>query len=76
MCFNDFGDSFVVTDRNGEEPLTGMIANISHDTDGVVACLDEQRHGLQDGDLVKFTEINGMVELNSTTPKQIVVTGS
>jgi hypothetical protein len=33
----------------------------------VIQVLDERRHGLQDGDIVKFEEISGMTELNYTT---------
>jgi ubiquitin-activating enzyme E1 len=41
----------------------------------VVACLDEARHGLEDGDFVTFTEVQGMVELNGCEPRKISVKG-
>ena len=74
-AFNDFGSDFVVTDQSGEEPLMGMIAAVSKDADGTVASLDEHRHGLEDGDYVTFTEVQGMVELNGIEPRRVTVTG-
>jgi ubiquitin-activating enzyme E1 len=40
-----------------------------------VTCLDETRHGLEDGDFVTFSEIQGMEELNGCDPRKITVTG-
>ncbi|KAI8149195.1 ubiquitin-activating emzyme E1 [Fennellomyces sp. T-0311] len=73
--FNDFGEKFEVIDSTGEEPLTGMIAAVSSDAEGVVTCLDETRHGLEDGDYVSFREVQGMPELNSAAPRKIKVLG-
>lgn len=73
--FNDFGEEFVVTDQNGEEPVSGMIAAISKEEAGAVACLEDHRHGLEDGDYVTFHEIKGMTELNGAEPMKVSVTG-
>ncbi|KAI9323377.1 ubiquitin-activating emzyme E1 [Dichotomocladium elegans] len=73
--FNDFGSKFEVIDATGEEPLTGMIAAVSNDVEGVVTCLDETRHGLEDGDYVTFTEIQGIPELNDAAPCKVKVLG-
>lgn len=43
--------------------------------EGVVACLDETRHGFNDGDYVTFSEVQGMVELNGCEPIKIKVIG-
>ena len=40
-----------------------------------MTCLDETRHGLEDGDFVTFTEVQGMVELNGCEPRKISVKG-
>jgi ubiquitin-activating enzyme E1 len=37
--------------------------------------LDESRHGLEDGDFVTFTEVQGMTELNGCEPRKISVKG-
>jgi len=45
------------------------------DKDGIVTCLDETRHGLEDGDFVTFSEVQGMEELNGCEPRKITVKG-
>ena len=72
--FCDFGKEFTVVDVNGEQPVSAMIAGISKDANGVVTCLDETRHGLEDGDYVTFTEVVGMEEINGRE-FEIKVTG-
>ena len=41
----------------------------------MVTCLDETRHGYEDGDYVTFTEVQGMTELNNIDPIKIKVLG-
>lgn len=60
QIFCDFGPEFVVNDVNGANPLSAMVASISKDKDGVVTCLDEARHGFEDGDYVTFTEVSNL----------------
>lgn len=71
--FTDFGKSFTVGDATGENPLNGIVAGI--DQDGLVSALDETRHGLEDGDFVTFTEVEGMEGLNDGVPRKITVKG-
>lgn len=71
--FTDFGKNFVVADPTGENVITGIVANI--DSDGLVSALDETRHGLEDGDHVTFTEVQGMEKLNNSEPRKITVKG-
>ena len=40
-----------------------------------MTCLDETRHGLEDGDFVTFAEVQGMVELNAWEPRKVAVKG-
>jgi len=56
--FCDFGPSFTVIDPNGENPLAGMISSIT--PDGLVTMIEEGRHGLEDGDVVTFEEVEGL----------------
>jgi ubiquitin-activating enzyme E1 len=60
QIFCDFGPQFTVNDVNGSSPLSAMIASISKDKEGVVTCLDEARHGFEDGDYVTFTEVSNL----------------
>jgi ubiquitin-activating enzyme E1 len=71
--FSDFGPEFACVDPTGENPLNGIVANI--DADGLVSALDETRHGLEDGDHVTFTELQGMEKLNNAEPRKIMVKG-
>ena len=71
--FTDFGKNFTVADPTGENPVSGIVADIA--AEGLVSALDETRHGLEDGDYVKFTEIKGMEMLNDAEPRKITVKG-
>ena len=37
--------------------------------------MDETRHGLEDGDFVTFSEVQGMTELNGCEPRKVSVKG-
>lgn len=69
--FCDFGPEFTVTDVDGEDPHTGIIASISNDNPALVSCVDDERLEFQDRDLVMFSEIKGMTELNDGKPRKI-----
>ncbi|KAJ8749705.1 hypothetical protein K2173_012256 [Erythroxylum novogranatense] len=69
--FCDFGPEFTVLDVDGEEPHTGIIASISNDNPSLVSCVDDERLEFQDGDLVIFSEVHGMTELNDGKPRKI-----
>lgn len=58
QVFCDFGPNFKVVDVTGENPVSAMIADITHEHEGVVTCLDDTRHGLEDGDYVTFSEVS------------------
>ncbi|XP_068524646.1 LOW QUALITY PROTEIN: ubiquitin-like modifier-activating enzyme 1, partial [Anas acuta] len=75
QLFCDFGDDMVVTDTNGEQPLSAMVSMVTKGCPGEVTCLDEARHGFETGDFVTFTEVEGMDELNSCGPVEIRVLG-
>uniref|UniRef100_A0A8C6MRW1 Ubiquitin-like modifier-activating enzyme 1 n=1 Tax=Mus spicilegus TaxID=10103 RepID=A0A8C6MRW1_MUSSI len=72
QLFCDFGEEMVLTDSNGEQPLSAMV---SMDNPGVVTCLDEARHGFETGDFVSFSEVQGMIQLNGCQPMEIKVLG-
>ncbi|KAK4050411.1 E1 ubiquitin-activating protein [Microbotryomycetes sp. JL201] len=76
-AFCDFGKQFPVVDQTGETPLSGMIVSIEEGEDALVTCLDETRHGLEDGDYVRFSEVEGM-DINSEgadSPRKVTVKG-
>ena len=71
--FTDCGKNFAIADPTGENPVNGIVAGI--DSEGLVSALDETRHGLEDGDFVTFTEVQGMEKLNDSEPRKIIVKG-
>ncbi|KAL2754524.1 hypothetical protein ACRALDRAFT_1081525 [Sodiomyces alcalophilus JCM 7366] len=71
--FCDFGEQFSVMDDTGEPALNGIVAGITEE--GLVSALDETRHGLEDGDYVTFSEVEGMEGLNGCAPRKITVKG-
>lgn len=71
--FCDFGEKFTVTDSTGESALQGIVVDV--DETGVVSTLAETRHGLEDGDYVSFSEIEGMEALNGCAPRKITTKG-
>lgn len=71
--FTDFGSEFPCVDATGENPISGIVAAV--DSDGLVSALDETRHGLEDGDFVTFTELEGMEELNNAEPRKVTIKG-
>jgi ubiquitin-activating enzyme E1 len=88
--FNDFGKDFACVDPTGEQPQNGMIVHIEEvslqrylsdlsliiqSEEALVTCLDETRHGLEDGDFVTFTEVKGMEQLNGCEPRKVTVKG-
>lgn len=73
--FCDFGAEFPVVDTNGEQVLSVMVSAVSHEEEAIVTCLDERRHGFEDGDFVTFQEVCGMTELNDCAPRKIEVKG-
>ncbi|KAF2143583.1 uncharacterized protein K452DRAFT_246790 [Aplosporella prunicola CBS 121167] len=71
--FTDFGKNFTCGDPTGENVVSGIVAGINED--GTVSALEETRHGLEDGDYVTFSEVEGMEGLNDCAPRKVTVKG-
>ncbi|XP_014932558.2 ubiquitin-like modifier-activating enzyme 7 isoform X1 [Acinonyx jubatus] len=74
QLFCDFGEDFTVQDPTEAEPLTAAIQHISQGSPGILT-LKKEAHNFCDGDLVTFSGIKGMVELNGCDPRPIHVHG-
>lgn len=70
-AFCDCGPQFTVYDVNGEEPHSGIVASISSGNPAIVTCVEDERLGFQDGELVTFSEVQGMEVLNSHKPVKV-----
>lgn len=74
FCFVDFGDNFYVKDESGKDPLSYCIKSISKEKKGIVTIdITAGKLKLGNKDKVIFKEIEGMVELNNCTPKEIKI---
>ena len=67
QVFCDFGKEFIVSDKDGENPSLSQVEAITVSNPGIVKVLEDHgRHGLETGDTVKFSRVQGMPELNET----------
>jgi len=73
--FCDFGSSFVVSDKDGEQPVQSQIETIFGDElPPTVKVLEDQgRHGLETGDYVSFSRVKGLDGLLSDSSKEYEV---
>lgn len=67
FTFVDFGDSFRVFDRNGEEVRSTIIVNVTKEENGIVTVHEDKKHRFVTDDHVVFSEVQGMEELNGKT---------
>ena len=71
LCFVTLDLSSLLLTLMERNPHTGIIASISNDNPALVSCVDDERLEFQDGDLVVFSEVHGMIELNDGKPRKI-----
>jgi ubiquitin-activating enzyme E1 len=69
--FCDFGPAFHVFDVDGEQPHTAIVAGITPGNSTLVTAVEDERLEFQDGELVTFSEIIGMPELNAAGPLRV-----
>lgn len=57
--FCDLGPGFTISDVDGEEPFTGILASVANSgPEALVTCVDDERLQFQDGDSVVFSEVS------------------
>ncbi|XP_062356447.1 ubiquitin-like modifier-activating enzyme 7 [Cinclus cinclus] len=71
QLFCDFGEHFAVDDPAEGDPVSAVVQHISQGNPGVVTCMGTEN--FQDGDLVTFSDVQGMTELNSQEPVPVHV---
>lgn len=60
FIFNDFGPTFQVLDKDGDDPVEVMIKNISIAEKGIVTLLPGVKHPYQDGEVILIKSVEGM----------------
>ncbi|XP_051649112.1 ubiquitin-like modifier-activating enzyme 7 [Manacus candei] len=76
QLFCDFGEHFVIDDPAEGDPVCATVQHISQGNPGVVTCVgteDSHSHQFCDGDLVTFSGVEGMTELNGREPVPVHV---
>ena len=69
--FVDYGQEFLIFDKNGEEDKSYIVSHISNANPGSVTVHEDKRHNFTDGDYVTFREVQGMTELNDQPPMKV-----
>lgn len=70
--FCDFGDEFEVTDVDGEQPHSGIVAGITPGTTTLITSVEDDRLEFESGDMVIFSEVDGMSEMNTIGPVKVL----
>ncbi|KAM4638761.1 LOW QUALITY PROTEIN: ubiquitin-like modifier-activating enzyme 7, partial [Amazona ochrocephala] len=76
QLFCDFGEHFIVNDPAEGEPVCAAVKHISKGNPGIVTCTGTEGsrgHLFRDGDLVTFSGVEGMTELNGQEPVPVQV---
>ncbi|NXU07700.1 UBA1 enzyme, partial [Buphagus erythrorhynchus] len=71
QLFCDFGEHFVIDDPAEGDPVSAAVQHISQGNPGVVTCMGTEN--FRDGDLVTFSGVQGMTELNGQEPVPVHV---
>lgn len=72
--FCDFGDAWAVTDVDGEAGASCLVASVTQSQPALVTVTDEQRHGMNEGDVVQIASCVGAEELNDREFEVVRVT--
>jgi ubiquitin-activating enzyme E1 len=76
QVFCDFGESFVVSDKDGNPPASSQIESILPENPAVVKVLEDHgRHGLETGDFVQFARLKNVEGLEENKQYEIKSTG-
>jgi ubiquitin-activating enzyme E1 len=70
-AFVDYGPKHAVNDSDGENCQQFMVVSITNEEHAVVTVHEDKRHSYQEGDHVKFNEIEGMVGINNQKPVEV-----
>lgn len=73
QVFCDFGESFKVLEPKARELARFPVANVTNEEEGLVTLPPKTFHGLQDRDVVVFSNVKGMAQLNASYPHVVKV---
>ena len=64
--FVDYRDEFVILDETGEDTKPFIVTSIDNGEEPVVTVHEDKKHSFHDESYVKFTEVQGMTQINET----------
>lgn len=70
-AFCDCGPEFTVTDPDGEQPKSGIVASITGSNPPLVTSVEDERFEFDDGEYVTFSEVEGIPTLNDGMPRRV-----
>lgn len=70
--FLDYGEQHLISDADGEQTKSFIVTSITNEEKATVTVHEDKRHSYQEGDHVKFVEVEGMKEINNREPVEIV----
>ena len=70
--FLDYGEQHLISDADGEQTKSFIVTSITNEEKATVTVHEDKRHSYQEGDHVKFAEVEGMKEINNREPVEIV----
>ncbi|KAK7233754.1 ubiquitin activating enzyme [Aureococcus anophagefferens] len=68
--FCDFGDAWAVTDVDGKRRAACLVASVTQSQPALVTVTDEQRHGMNEGDVVQIASCVGAEDGSTSTPSR------
>lgn len=72
-AFSDSGKDHEVVDKNGEQIKHVMVEKIEKGAgETTITSLEHHMHGLEEGDYVKFTEVQGLPEINYSAGQEYI----
>jgi ubiquitin-activating enzyme E1 len=73
-AFVDYGEEHTVTDHDGEQPKSFIVVMIEKGQKTKITMHEDKKHIYQYGDYVILKEIEGMNQINNTTPIKVIDT--
>ena len=62
----------MISDADGEQTKSFIVTSITNEEKATITVHEDKRHSYQEGDHVKFVEVEGMTEINNREPVEIV----
>jgi ubiquitin-activating enzyme E1 len=62
----------LISDANGEQTKSFIVNSIANEEHATIIVHGDKRHSYEEGDYVRFVEVEGMPEINNREPIEII----